>query len=114
MPPSRHNANVERDIGALQATVSLLAESIKEQSALHQRMMTQQTQQYNQAVLEFKSMLSTANTDIEKLRMVIGEMKSTVDQAKGGWKVLVGVGTISATLSAILTKVASALWFAPR
>lgn len=114
MPPARQNGNTERDIGALQATVALLADSIKEQSALHQRMMTQQTQQYNQAVFEFKSMLVAANDDIEKLRLVIGEMKSTVDQAKGGWKVLVGVGTISATLSAILTKIASAVWFAPR
>lgn len=114
MPPARQNANMERDIGALQATVAMLAEAIKEQSSLHQRMMTQQSAQYNQAVSEFKTMLGGANEDIEKLRDTITEMKSVVDQAKGGWKVLVGVGTISATISAVLTKIISALWFAPR
>lgn len=113
MPP-RSNSTTERDIGVLQATVAMLAETMKEQSALQERMIHQQTEQYNRAVAEFRLMLSTANADIEKLRTVITDMKSTVDQAKGGWKVLVGVGTISATISAILTKLASAMWFVPR
>lgn len=113
MPP-RPNSTTERDIGALQATVAMLAETMKEQAALQERMMHQQTEQYNRAVAEFRLMLSSANADIEKLRNVITDMKSTVDQAKGGWKVLVGVGTISATVSAVLTKIASAVWFTPR
>lgn len=114
MPPARQNTTIERDIGALQATVAMLAETIKEQAALHERMMLQQNEQYTRAVLEFRAMLKAANDDIEKLRGVVIDMKSTVDQAKGGWKVLVGVGAISASLSAILTKIASAMWFTPR
>lgn len=114
MPPARPIGNMDRDIGALQATVAMLADAIKEQAALHERMLQQQSVQYNLAVAEFKTMLSTANADIEKLRENITEMKSIVDQAKGGWKVLVGVGTISATVSAILTKVVSVMWFTPK
>lgn len=99
---------------ALQATVAMLSDTIKEQATLHERMLHLQSEQYGRAVADFKGMVETANTEIRSLRAQIDTMKSLIDQAKGGWKVLVGVGTISATVSAVLTKIASAVWFTPR
>lgn len=96
--------NYDRDIGALQATVTLLASSIKDQASLHERMMRQQHEQYTGLITDFKSMVEAANLQIRELKEEIQEMKSMVDQAKGGWKIIVGVGTISATFGALLSK----------
>jgi hypothetical protein len=98
------SGNYERDIGALQATVAMLAGSMKDQAALHERMMRTQHEQYITLISDFKQMVEGANKQILELRGEVQEMKSMVDQAKGGWKIIVGVGTLSATFGAAITK----------
>lgn len=104
----------DRDIGALQATVSMIVQSIKEQATLHDRMLRTQQDQYNDALAELKTTLHDANEQIGELRKEVTAMKSLIDQAKGGWKILVGVGTISAALGAVIAKVASLFWAFPK
>ena len=106
--------NFDRDIGALQATVSMLADAMKQQASLHERQMKAQQDQYSQMIGEFKEMVMGANKQIEALRTEIRDMKSLIDQAKGGWKILVGVGTISAAIGAIIAKIVSFLWSLPK
>lgn len=105
MTPPEHT--IHRDIGALQATVAMLAESMKTQAEMYNKMISQQHAQYTQAVDEFKVMVASADKKIESLKDEIGDMRSLIDQAKGGWKIIVGVGTISATIGALLTKMFS-------
>ena len=99
--------NYDRDIGALQATVAMLASAMKDQALANEKMMQQQYAQYISLVSDFKTMIEKANKQIEDLKSEVKEMRSMVDQAKGGWKILVGVGTISATFGAIITKLLS-------
>jgi uncharacterized membrane protein YccC len=113
MPPVP-TPNFERDIGALQATVSMLAESMKEQAASHERQMRAQQEQYIRIISEFKEMVASANKQITELKDEIGHMKSLIDQAKGGWKILIGVGAISAAIGGFLTKFLAAVWNLPR
>jgi len=94
----------DRDIGALQATVTMLASDMKDQASVHERMMRQQREQYISLIADFKDMVEGANVQILELKKEILQMKSMVDQAKGGWKIIVGVGTLSATFGAIMTK----------
>lgn len=112
MPPARHN--FDRDIGALQATVTMLAEAMRDQAVVHERTLRAQQEQTSSVIAEFKGMVSDANKQITELRDEIIAMKSLIDQARGGWKILVGVGTISATIGAILAKVASLVWSVPK
>jgi hypothetical protein len=98
------SGSYERDIGALQATVAMLAGSMKDQAALHERMMRSQHEQYMTLIADFKTMVEGANRQILELRGEVQEMKSMVDQAKGGWKIIVGVGTLSATFGALISK----------
>ncbi len=114
MPPRPTSPNFDRDIGALQATVSMLADTMKEQAQLHDRTMQQQQDQYAQVISELKTMVADANKQIKELREEIAAMKSLIDQAKGGWKILVGVGTISAVIGGFLTKILTAVWDVPR
>lgn len=106
--------NHERDIGALQATVSMLASAMKDQASLHERMIRQQHDQYITLIADFKDMVEKANKQILELRSEVQEMKSMVDQAKGGWKILVGVGTLSATFGALISKFFPFLTTLPR
>lgn len=105
--------NFDRDIGALQATVSMLADAMKQQASLHERQMRQQQEQYATMIAEFKEMVTGANERISDLKDEIAAMKSLIDQAKGGWKILVGVGTISAAIGAVIAKIVSFLWSLP-
>lgn len=114
MPPARPNGNFDRDIGALQATVAMLADAMKEQAALHDRSLRAQQDQTLTVIAEFKGMVSDANKQIKELKDEITAMKSLIDQARGGWKILVGVGTISAVIGGFLTKILSLFWTAPR
>lgn len=113
MPPRLPSSNLDRDIGALQATLTMVVDSMKEQGIQHDRQMRAQQEQFAAIVLELKSMVSDANKKIEELGAEINAMKSLIDQAKGGWKILVGVGTISAAIGAIIAKIISFLWAIP-
>jgi copper homeostasis protein CutC len=114
MPLPVPTPNFERDIGALQATVSMLASAMKEQAALHERQMQNQQEQYIRIISDFKEMVTQANKQIAELKDEIGHMKSLIDQAKGGWKILIGVGAISAAIGGFLTKFFAAVWNLPR
>jgi archaellum component FlaC len=113
MPPNLPSPNFERDIGALQATLAMVIDGMKDQAALHDRQMRSQQEQFSSIVAELKSMVSDANKQIEELGKEITAMKSLIDQAKGGWKILVGVGTISATIGAVIAKIISFSWNLP-
>jgi hypothetical protein len=113
MPPNLPSPNFERDIGALQATLVMVIDGMKDQAALHDRQMRNQQEQFASIVSELKSMVSDANKQIEQLGKEITAMKSLIDQAKGGWKILVGVGTISATIGAVIAKIISFSWNLP-
>lgn len=106
--------NFDRDIGALQATVSMLADAMKQQAAGHERQMRMQQEQHASMMAELKEMVTGANERIGDLKDEIAAMKSLIDQAKGGWKILVGVGTVSATIGAIIAKIASFVWAMPK
>jgi hypothetical protein len=106
--------NFDRDIGALQATVSMLAEAMKEQAASHERQMGAQQDQYIRIISDFKEMVAGANKQIEELSKEITAMKSLIDQAKGGWKILIGVGAISAAIGGVVTKFLAVVWNLPR
>jgi hypothetical protein len=103
MPPTR-STNHEREIGALQATVSMLAETMKDQAVQHDKIIRQQGDQHAIVLREFKDALVETRHEIAALRGQVNAMTALIDQAKGGWKVLIAVGTISATAGAILTK----------
>lgn len=108
-------STIDRDIGALQATVIALTEAIKTQAEYHNKMLQHQSDQYNNALHDFRTMVDLANQDIKDLKIQLNEMKNLIEQAKGGWKVLIGVGTISAVLGGFLTKFITAIqWVAPR
>ncbi|MEN6302244.1 MAG: hypothetical protein ABFD96_05925 [Armatimonadia bacterium] len=113
MPAPMPSSNFERDIGALQATLAMVIDGMKEQAALHDRQMRTQQDQYNIAVSDLKTMVASANKQIEELKDEVAAMKSLIDQAKGGWKILVGVGTISATIGAVIAKLISFVWSIP-
>ena len=113
MPPLP-TPNFDRDIGALQATVSMLADAMKQQAQLHERQMRDQQEQYAKMITEFKEMVGQANERIGDLKDEIAAMKSLIDQAKGGWKILVGVGTVSAAIGAIIAKIISFVWALPK
>jgi hypothetical protein len=114
MTPPIPDNNIHRDIGALQATVAMLAESMKSQAEMYNKMLLQQHQQYTQAVEEFKLMVSSADRKIESLKTEIADMRSLIDQAKGGWRIIVGVGTLSAAMGAVIAKIASFVWNLPK
>lgn len=107
-------SSFDRDIGALQATVSMIVDSIKEQAALHDRMLRSQQEQYSAAIADLKRMVADANEQIVELKNEVNAMKSLIDQAKGGWRILVGVGTISAAIGAIIAKIVSFFWAFPK
>lgn len=113
-PPRLPPQNYDRDIGALQATVAMLADSMKEQASLHERAMRTQQEQYTSIILDLKNMVAAANKEIKDLKEEVTAMRSLIDQAKGGWKILVGVGTISAAVGAFLTKILTAMWGFPK
>ena len=102
--------NFDRDIGALQATVSMLADAMKQQASLSERQMRQQQDQYVLMISDIKDDIA----EMKSLREEIVAMKSLIDQAKGGWKILVGVGTISATIGALIAKIASLVLVLPK
>jgi hypothetical protein len=106
--------NFDRDIGALQATVAMLADAMKNQALLHDRQMSMQHEQAVQMIADFKEMVGIANKQIGELKIEIAAMKSLIDQAKGGWKILVGVGTISAAIGAVIAKIGSFIWMVPK
>jgi hypothetical protein len=101
--PAR-STNHEREIGALQATVSMLAETMKDQAVQHDKIIRQQGEQHATVLREFKDALVETRHEIAALRGQVNAMTALIDQAKGGWKVIVGVGTISAAVGAIITK----------
>lgn len=110
MPAPVPTPNFDRDIGALQATVSMLADAMKQQALLHERQMKEQQDQYNRMIADLKSDIA----EVRSLKDEIAAMKSLIDQAKGGWKILVGVGTFSAAMGAIIAKVVSFVWTLPK
>ena len=114
MSPPIPTPSFDRDIGALQATVAMIVDEMKDQAALHDRMLRSQQEQYNHAVADLKSMVTDANKQILELKKEVTAMKSLIDQAKGGWKILVGVGTISAAMGAGIAKIASFVWSFPK
>lgn len=114
MSPPIPTPSFDRDIGALQATVAMIVDAMKDQAALHDRMLRSQEEQYNHAVADLKSMVTDANKQILELKKEVTAMKSLIDQAKGGWKILVGVGTISAAMGAGIAKIASFVWSFPK
>lgn len=114
MTPSMPTPSFDRDIGALQATVSMIVDAMKEQAALQERMLRTQQDQYNTAIADLKGMVTDANAQIKALNEEVMAMKSLIDQAKGGWKILVGTGAISAAMGAVVAKVASFFWALPK
>jgi hypothetical protein len=114
MSPPIPTPSFDRDIGALQATVAMIVDEMKDQAALHDRMLRSQQEQYNIAVSDLKNMVTDANEQILELKKEVTAMKSLIDQAKGGWKILVGVGTISAAMGAVIAKIASFVWSIPK
>ena len=47
---------------------------------------------------------------VDTMQKQIGVMHDAIVSAKGGWRVLVGVGAVAATLSAALTKLLGVVW----
>lgn len=107
MAPS---STTERDIGALQAAVQALTDALKTQAVYHEKMMEQQAEAYNQALFDLKATISVANASIDSLQKELESVRGDIREAKGSWKMLVGLATISAVIGGTLTKLASVLY----
>jgi hypothetical protein len=105
---------LDREIGALQATVSMLATALKDQGVSHDRMLREYHAQHKEAIKKFEGLVDGLTLQIASLKTDHGEMRSLVDQAKGGWKILIGAVTISAALTAAISKLGSYFWITIR
>lgn len=54
--------------------------------------------------------MTNVKADVEEIRDDVREMRDILLRAQGGWRTLVILGTISATLGALLTKLAGWLY----
>jgi hypothetical protein len=118
-------SGLEREIGALQATISIVVDTLKTQSQTHERMLREYHNEHKESIRKledeydkvnnrFSDVLTQINKDIEIVRDETKKMKSLVDNAKNGWKLLVGAVTISATIGAAIAKIASYFGVIPR
>jgi len=56
--------------------------------------------------------IETLQEDMRSLKNDVHEIKLILSEARGGWKTLMMVGGISATIGALIAKIATALnWF---
>lgn len=109
MAPVGHS-NTERDIGALQAAVQALADAVKTQANYHERMMEAQAESYNKALSELKDTINAANDKIGELTKELAAVSGDIRQAKGSWKLLVGLATVSAVIGGAFVKVVAAIY----
>ena len=98
-------STTERDIGALQAAVTALTDALKTQAIYHERMMEQQAATYNQALTDLKTTISSANENIEALQKELESVRGDIREAKGSWKMLLGLATASAVIGGTLVKI---------
>ena len=66
------------------------------------------------AIGRLEACVSGLKSDLDEVKTDVKAMRSTVDQAKGGWKVGVALATAGGALGAVLTKVTSMLLVLPR
>lgn len=57
-----------------------------------------------------EAQVSTLTHQCAQMQAQVREMHDAITSAKGGWRVLVGVGAVAATLSAALTKLLGVMW----
>lgn len=57
-----------------------------------------------------EAQIATLNAQMTLMQAQVAAMHDAITSAKGGWRVLVGVGTASAAVSAILTKIIGVMW----
>lgn len=57
-----------------------------------------------------EAQVATLTAQMAAMQMQVSATHDAIVSAKGGWRVLVGVGAVAATLSAILTKLLGVLW----
>ena len=57
-----------------------------------------------------EAQVSALTSQLATMQSQVREMHDAITSAKGGWRVLVGVGAVAATLSAALTKLLGAVW----
>lgn len=54
--------------------------------------------------------IDTLKKDVAAIRQDMDQIKEILQQARGGWKTLVAVGSLSSGLSALFTWMVSHLW----
>ena len=66
------------------------------------------------ALGRLETAVAVQGDQVKRLEVKVDRLCSTVDQAKGGWKVLAAAATAGGVLGAFLTKVTSMLLVIPR
>jgi chromosome segregation ATPase len=102
--------STERDIGALQAAVQALTDALRTQATYHERMMEQQALSYNQALADLKATIAVANESIEGLQKELASVRGDIREAKGSWKMLVGLATVSAVFGGTFVKIVTTFY----
>lgn len=57
-----------------------------------------------------EAQINHLTAQVALMQAQVAAMHETITSAKGGWRVLVGVGTVAAGVSAVLTKILGAVW----
>lgn len=57
-----------------------------------------------------EAQVASLSAQLLLMQTQVREMHDAITSAKGGWKVLVGVGTVSAGITAVLAKVLGVFW----
>ena len=66
------------------------------------------------AIGRLEACVSGLKSDMDEVKADVKAMRSTVDQAKGGWKVGIALATAGGALGAALTKIVPWLMAGPR
>ena len=62
------------------------------------------------ALGRLEAAVASQGSKLDKVEAKVDRLCSTVDQAKGGWKVGIALATAGGALGAVLTKVTSMVW----
>ena len=102
--------STERDIGALQAAVQALTDALKTQATYHEKMMQHQSETYNAALLDLKKTIEESSKSIDSLKQELESVRGDIREAKGSWKMLLGLATVSAVIGGTLVKIIGTLY----